>query len=1158
MAEICSAPRDIRISLLILAAAMAFGLICSISASKAIDLEGGDGLEELYKIVVDLPAEMVRNVEVSLTLPSGLIYEDEGLAISGSVTTALVDVRGSNDGTGEVGLTWNFGDVDNFLDQDILIGFKVVVADVSSNQNDANLGPGRAALDFEDAEGAHQSADVESYPVVIVEPDLTAEKSATASIGDDGNARLAYVIKLRHFNNSRSGAFDVEVSDSLPPGLALSPGSAGIVTGPQGGEVEVLGSSDLRWRFDEIDLFWTESQEVVLGYEAVVEDGSTSNSYLAGQDDDDSGATGRLDWTSSPGVNPEERSYSRLYDEVLSELSVSIDSAPDYPEVGETVTYTYTIRNTGEDDIFGISLVAGRPGDMRQMALEKEILSPGEKVAALARHEITDADLPGPLENAALALGKDHLGNPVVGIGKISTDLPASLEVNKTAEKRTVRPGGLLNYTISLCNRGTVTVENVLVKDVFDRGVEFVSASPAPVQDGNIWRFDSIGSGECKNITLTIGVPRQDFEFRMDQRVRGEGFVNVANDYDTAPPSCILTNCVYVNFTVQGVTKTISDCEKVTVGEPGTELSTREHGSGRYENEERMKMSTESRSLEMENNVTTAYATITLDLYRSRTVTYNSRWTESAEARNKVTGASMTESYRHASSIDRESRMKLDENESVMEVDSQFDGMGHLGFLKLPVNANPKSTPIFESREDYAGSFRVLEKVDEYGSSATSEKVTSGFGLVAVDKRIGDSQRSYESGTGSYKSGEIIETNTNYIAKDIGLLYAPVNLSLAGGASIDQKMMWKEGIWSKTPGTSFIGEEYTGAIRLDKETVAKGLNEMDTVANFSGKARYRAVLNGEIDLYDKYEGNYSVHRKALFEGVPKYDRPHLNVITEGSFYEETVIENHQHRTITIATYTITLENDGNATLGPIYVTDFFPPGARFINASTKPSELGENRADWVFTHLAIGDRLAIALNLDVTEYRGDELVNRVEACGIHGDEQICAVDFAALEIEWLKCCSNDTVSVSKTAWIDEIRPNVVWYRIEIENSAETTRVATVTDSLPDGMFLMETTVPFSSYENCVVTWNTIDLGPMEKKTIDYSVEALRGGRFENQVRVKPRSVDGAATSPAYATAVIDIAEFDDEMSSPGWQPPDWDFSNAERSTRFEMCEEVFS
>jgi uncharacterized repeat protein (TIGR01451 family) len=352
-------------------------------------------------------------------------------------------------------------------------------------------------------------------------------------------------------------------------------------------------------------------------------------------------------------------------------------------------------------------------------------------------------------------------------------------------------------------------------------------------------------------------------------------------------------------------------------------------------------------------------------------------------------------------------------------------------------------------------------------------------------------------------------------------------------------------MYSKTPETSYIGEEYTGLTELDKETVALGLNEMDTVANFSGTARYRAVLRDEVDFDEEYEGDYSIERKILFTGIPKYDRPHLTVVKNGSFAKETTLAGEsKDKVITVATYTITVENDGNRALGPVYVRDLFPPGSIFIEPSSlRPTELTDTYANWTLTHLAIGDVSTIVLNLDVTKHVPAELVNRVEVCGGYGDEWVCASNFSAVEKEWLTCCQNETLSATKTAQVDETNSSLVWYRINVVNMDDVTRVATVTDSLPEGMVLIDTAVPFASYEDGTVVWNLVEIGPFETVTIAYRVKVPWPGRFVNSVEVDARSVDGQIVQPVRANSVIDVGEVEEcwTSSCTGWSPPSWEF-----------------
>jgi len=829
--------------------------------------------------------------------------------------------------------------------------------------------------------------------------------------------------------------------------------------------------------------------------------------------------------------------------------------------------------------------------------------------------------------------------------------------VTKTADESEVDRGDEINYTICINNTLLdVPLHNVVVRDVFNKPVEFVSTSPTPDSDG-VWKFSEIVAGTGKIITLRVRVPEsQDFEFSMGHGVSGEGFVKVANDYSTSFESYTIENCVYVTSEETG-DSVFSDCESVAVsGDPGTELSTREHGSGSYESEELVRMMTENKSISMENDMAATYKPTTLGLYNNRTIEYSSKWTEGTSANNRVTGASMSEYYQHATTIDRESRFDLDKNGTTMEFDTEFEGMGHIGVLQKPdPDSTVGSTPAFELQEDYTGSFRVIEKADEYGSSVTSEKSASGSGFVSADKRIKESQRSYEYGSGDYDSEEIITTSTNYIAKDISLEYRPSSFKIDEDTWSNQSLKWKEVIWSKTPETSFIGEEYTGIDRLDKDTVAKGLNEMNTEAEFSGTARLRTIMqsgswssgdgpiyisnidlvdewveitnrgdesvnmigwnlsdddgnswyfpyfvlhseqsvkvhtfagtNTSTDLYmgkttsiwndegdcailtdagdnlvdemctgedddatykieidDEYIGDYSIERHVLLEGVPKVDHPHLAVSKSGDL--------HYEGDKVFARYSITLENDGDRSLGPIYVEDIFPPGAEYVNSSIRPFELTSTSANWTLTHLAIGDISVIYLWLNVASYAGDDLVNRVEAGGAYNDTWVTATNFTALEIDWLACSLDRSVSVAKTAELDLSRSDVVRYTLTIKNLEGDSKVARVTDPLPDGMKLLDASVPPSSDDDGVLTWNLIDLGPFDTKTIVYDAEALWSGTFVNRAEVDVRSVNGTSVPIQYASAIIDVGVSDEQESAPGWQPPDWGFN----TTSCEDCE----
>ncbi|HOO54732.1 MAG TPA: hypothetical protein PLM24_05970 [Methanothrix sp.] len=517
-----------------------------------------------------------------------------------------------------------------------------------------------------------------------------------------------------------------------------------------------------------------------------------------------------------------------------------------------------------------------------------------------------------------------------------------------------------------------------------------------------------------------------------------------------------------------------------------------------------------------------------LEISRS---TFGGGFTKITVLRNSATGTAMKESYLYGDSLNREAAIGVNGNGTEMEVESTFDGMASLGVYKeSSPNATPQETPAFAASEDYSGSFKISERVDDYGSSVVSERSVSGTGFVAVNKKVGDEQKIHESGTGSYQSEERIETYTNYIAKEVSLAHQPTSFAVGGDFSTNLSLKWNEGVSSKRAGESYIGEEYSGVSHLDKTTVALGLNEMKTEAEFSGTARYRVVSDDDIDMDEQYEGDYSLQRNVQLNEASGYGQPHLNVEKEGTLVDE------DERTL--AKYVITIENDGDRTLEPVLVRDLFPPGSSFFSSNLRPT-LTSGGANWSLTHISPGQKIPIELVLDVTNFRSDELVNRVEAFGGDDDEWVYAANFSAVEIDWLSCCSAEGVSVVKTGVADEVAPNHVLYSLGIQNLGDATLVATVTDQLPDGMRLIDSTPTFAAYEDGVVTWNLIDLGPGEEKTIVYETETLWSGKFVNLVEVDPRSVDGPSLRPVYAKSVVEVEEFEGERPRPGWQPPDW-------------------
>lgn len=116
---------------------------------------------------------------------------------------------------------FDFGDVRNpdALDSRLVVTYEVVVLNILANQDGVG-GLGNTAWWTWD--GGSLSA--EAPPVEIVEPDMAIVKDATPTVAPYG-ATINFTLDIAHTIDSTADAFDVVVTDILPPGLAFVPGS---------------------------------------------------------------------------------------------------------------------------------------------------------------------------------------------------------------------------------------------------------------------------------------------------------------------------------------------------------------------------------------------------------------------------------------------------------------------------------------------------------------------------------------------------------------------------------------------------------------------------------------------------------------------------------------------------------------------------------------------------------------------------------------------------------------------------------------------------------------------------------------------------------------------------------------------------------------------
>ncbi len=934
-----------------------------------------------FEISADLPRG-AHDLWINDTIPLGLIYNKSSLSLHGPALQRELVTENS--------IGWFFGDAGPA--ETIEITYNCLLANAPENQDGAVLEGTIARMSWQDGPAQKADAD-EAGSLIVVEPELVLEIEASRPFAAP-EERVSFNILLYHSDKSSAPAFDLDLQALLPTGMVYEPGSAQVLAGP----TAAFDGEALRWHLDALDQEWNASQKALLRFNATTH--AAPGDPIEGR--------AKVTWTSRPGANAQERTGAGGVNDYLrgasarvniASLTISKTADPNPVQVGEILTYilTYEYQGIGAahnvnitDDLDpGVTFLSADPAPSRNntwnIAWTVPSLDPDGPHTVHLQVHVRDTLPDGALLENRFTISCDEL---MPKSSRIYTPVQNGtlLSVNKTALQKAVRRGEEASYIITVCNNGGEPASNVTVRDVFDSAVELVSAWPEMVEEG-VWHFPALAPGQCVQMGLTVRVPRTDVLYQSQQSVTGQGFVRSYRDYSTRRPLGLLTNRVYVSSDQMQLSATAN--VKI-LAEEGTELSLREHGSGDYQSQEDLRFLTTNKSIRLERSVKASYHPTTLLLPGSGLQNVSCLWHEVALARNGITNTSFEESYRYSANLESESLFDLDENESLMQITSGFQGLAHLGTLKRP--APGREEEIF-SVEDYAGYFQLEESVHDLGQGLMMDRSVSGQGYVAKDMK-GRGQRSYESGTGAYRSAELMDTFSGFMAKDLDASYDSLSHIVTPRTFLNLSQKWSEGMRLHSP-SSLIAEEYSSATRLKKTAVAASPRELVSEANFSGTAKLRTVVgtNGTIavDRDETLMGDYEVSRRIMISGVAKYDRPHIYLRKDGKQVKD------------VAVYTITITNDGNATIGPIFLQDIFPSGARFLNATLRPNQIGQNGSNWTLLHLSIGDTLRIGINLDVEKCQGD-IINRARVVGNCSRSLVTAQNQSVIFREYLGCC----------------------------------------------------------------------------------------------------------------------------------------------------------
>ncbi len=715
----------------------------------------------------------------------------------------------------------------------------------------------------------------------------------------------------------------------------------------------------------------------------------------------------------------------------------------------------------------------------------------------------------------------------------VSVSVPSQpIYLNKTSDQKEVWPGGTIGYTINYQNLVSLPLTQVTITEQASSDLIFLSASPAPDQGtDNVWSIGDLAAHGKGTISVLFQVKNaSNLSFLSQSSVSGSGFASTYRRLSTETQNQILKNSV--TLTCKEFSPVSTSYFVKLRNSDGTSLLKTEHGSGEYSSEELASLQMQNRSISSTGSLKAVYRPTSFALPGGRSINYSSEISSLTRSRNRATQASTSNEIRYSKSLEMDERLLIDKNETSISVEGSLQGQAHLGVLKKDGQA-VKPAPIFESSQDYTGAFRFNQSLEDYGGNVRLIGNASGQGKAASDQRLKKSQRSYEHGNGSYESEQQASTAESYLAKDLSVRSDP-----AYGYG-----KWQSGIWSKSSGKSYLGQQISGADYIKEETKASGLNDLSSNISYRGQGSFRTISEPDnrsaLDLDEEYVGEYSIQRKVRLGGVSRFDRPHLTLNKTGRMEDGRAA----------ADYTIAILNDGNTALGPVYVWDIFPAGTDYLGSSLKPTRLQPGYANWSLLYLGIGQSVTINLRLNVTDSQ-DELVNLVYASGGHNDEWVTAGNMSVIQFGWLGCCQPDLL-LEKQARIDAADNRLIWYRILLQNRANVSLVAEVRDSLPTGLRILNTSAE-PQVEGQDLVWVTTAIPAGESRFIEYRAQAVQNGKFVNTARVEAHALDGSGGASTEASATVTVGEAT-SYAEDGWKPPEWGLDRSEV-----ICDDVIA
>ena len=231
-------------------------------------------------------------------------------------------------------------------------------------------------------------------------------------------------------------------------------------------------------------------------------------------------------------------------------------------------------------------------------------------------------------------------------------------------------PGSLITYTITYGNNGLEPVD-LIVKEKYDPGTVFIAAYPSPDSGTfDTWTFPDLPAGAHSQIVIKMRSRKPAAKAIIDGHVAGNGFMSREGMLSTEFDSYIITNSVRIEAGEFNYSASVATRIRPIVG---STLAFGEHGSGSYQEDE--KLTYNPSSISAERHILAEFSPCAINQSpKSAPLFLQGDWSANLRAENDYRDILWSDRYCEGRDINLSYQTQLGKTLSYLDTNASFQG----------------------------------------------------------------------------------------------------------------------------------------------------------------------------------------------------------------------------------------------------------------------------------------------------------------------------------------------------------------------------------------------------------------------------------------------------------------------------------------------------